>query len=154
MRMPATKLISATSDMKRYAKGYNEKGELMPPIPHFTASLYTVKTTTADMLNYLEAEVLEKDPAIRLSHQPAWGNPGSFSLGLFWQVTDDLGQGRWIKHSGYDGGSITLCSIHPEEKLGMIIGANDDSRQNNLYDLERNIREHLRYWKKSLANEH
>jgi CubicO group peptidase (beta-lactamase class C family) len=144
-QMPDTKLISDAADLTRYAKGYNEKGELMPPIPHATPSLYTTKTTTADMLNYLEANVLEKDPAIKLSHQPAWGNPKSFSLGLFWQVTDDPGQGRWIKHSGYDSGSITLCSVHPEEKLGIIIWANDDSRQNNLFDIERNIREHILY---------
>jgi len=57
--------------MTRYAKGYDDKGQLMPPMPEFTPSLYTVKSTTKDMLEYLQANVKEKNPAIRLSHD-AW----------------------------------------------------------------------------------
>ena len=107
-----------------------------------------MKTTTADMLKYLKVNIEEKEPAVKLSHKPEWGDPQSFSLGLFWQVTDDFGQGRWIKHTGYDFGSITMCSLHPDEKLGMILWANDDSRQNNLFDLERNIRESIQLLEK------
>jgi len=44
-----------TQDMTRYAKGYDDKGQLMPPMPEFTPSLYTVKSTTKDMLEYLES---------------------------------------------------------------------------------------------------
>lgn len=139
--MKNTKLISDPADLSHFADGYNEKGELMPRTPLMTPSLYTMKTTTADMLKFVASNVEEKLPEIRLSHTPQWGDPQTFSLGFFWQVTDDFGKGRWIKHSGFDYGSITLCSLHPEEKLGLIIWASDDSRQNNLFDLERCIRE-------------
>ena len=143
--MKDTKLISDPADLAHFATGYNENGDAMPTMPGMTSSLYTMKTTTTDMMRYLKANVEEKLPEILLSHQPQWGNPQSFSLGLFWQVTDDYRKGRWIKHSGFDYGSITLCSIHPEEKLGMIIWASDDSRQNNLFDLERSIREAVQF---------
>lgn len=139
--MKDTKLISDPADLMHFASGYNENGDLMPKMPGMTPSLYTMKTTTTDMLEYLKANIEEKLPEIVLSHQPQWGDPQSFSLGLFWQVTDDYEKGRWIKHSGFDYGSITLCSLHPKEKLGMIVWASDDSRQNNLFDLERSIRE-------------
>lgn len=139
--MKNTKLVSDPADLSHFAKGYNEKGELMPPTPFMTPSLYTMKTTTADMLKFLSKNAEEKLPEIILSHTPQWGDRQTFSLGLFWQVTDDFGKGRWIKHTGFDYGSITLCSLHPEEKLGLMIWASDDSRQNNLFDLERSIRE-------------
>jgi CubicO group peptidase (beta-lactamase class C family) len=148
LAMNNTKLISDAVDLPHFAKGYNDKGELMPSLAGMTASLYTMKTTTRDMLKFLSDNIEESRPEIKLSHTPLWGNPQSQSLGFFWQVADDFGLGRWIKHTGYDYGSITMCSLHPDEKTGVMIWASDDSRQNNLFDLERNIHESIRALKK------
>src|SRR6202049_4852648 len=138
--MTDTKLISDPQDMTRYARGYDEKGQLMPQMPEFTVSLYTVKSTTKDMLNYVEANVLESNPAIGLSHQQTWGDLKSFAVGLTWDMEDYYGRGTEIWHSGFDYGSITLCTAYPSLGFGMFLWANDDSRQSNLYDMERNIK--------------
>jgi CubicO group peptidase (beta-lactamase class C family) len=143
--MTDTKLISDPRDMTRYARGYDEKGQLMPQMPEYTPSLYTVKSTTKDMLNYVEANVLETNPAIRLSHQQTWGDLKSFAVGLTWDMEDYYGRGTEIWHSGFDYGSITLITAYPSLGFGMFLWANDDSRQGNLYDMERNIKENLEY---------
>jgi CubicO group peptidase (beta-lactamase class C family) len=143
--MRDTKLISDSADMNRYARGYNDKGDLMPQQPELTASLYTMKSTTQDMLEYLEANVQESNEAIRLSHQQTWGDIKSFGVGLTWNMSDYFGKGTWLKHSGFDYGSITLCSVYPSAQFGMILWANDDSRQGTLFDLERNIKDNLDY---------
>jgi CubicO group peptidase (beta-lactamase class C family) len=143
--MTDTKLNSDPEDMPRYARGYDEKGQLMPQMPEVTVSLYTVKSTTKDMLNYVEANVLETNPAIRLSHQQTWGDPKSFAVGLTWDMEDYYGRGLEFWHSGFDYGSISLCTAYPSLGFGMFLWANDDSRQGNLYDMERNIKENLEY---------
>jgi CubicO group peptidase (beta-lactamase class C family) len=143
--MTDTKLISDSQDMTRYARGYDEKRALMPQMPNYTVSLYTVKSTTKDMLNYVEASVLENNSAIRLSHQQTWGDPKSFAVGLTWDMEDYYGRGLEIWHSGFDYGSITLLTAYPSLGFGMFLWANDDSRQGNLYDMERNIKENLEY---------
>jgi hypothetical protein len=50
-----------------------------------------------------------------------------------------------VWHSGFDYGSITVLTAHPALGFGMFLWANDDSRQGNLFDMERNIKENLEY---------
>jgi len=73
----------------------------------------------------------------------------SFAVGIPWDMEKYYGKYNMIWHSGYDYGSITLCTAYPELKLGMFLWANDDTRQGNLYDMERSIRETLIYWESS-----
>jgi CubicO group peptidase (beta-lactamase class C family) len=143
--MTDTKLNSDPDDMARYAKGYDGEGKLMPQIPEFTASLYTVKSTTRDMLNYVRANALENNAAIKLSHQVTWGDLKTFAVGLTWEMQNDYDKGKWIFHTGFDYGSITVCSVSPGSRSGIILWANNDNRQGPLFDLERNIRESLDY---------
>ena len=145
-QMNDTKLASDPEDMSRYAKGYDDKGQLQPVMAEYTPSLSTIHSTTQDMVRYVEAQVVEKNPAIHLSHQVTWGDMKSFAVGYTWDMEQYYGKYKMIWHSGYDYGSITLCTSYPELNLGMFLWANDDSRQGNLYDMERSIRETLLYW--------
>ena len=137
--MKNTKSGMSNSDMKRYAKGYDAKGELQPTFDKESAPLPHVNSTTNDMLKFIEVNVAEKDEAIKLSHQPTYGDLKSFALGLVWEMRNTYEKGRGFWHSGFDPGYISLCSFYPEKNMGFILLATDDSRQNNLYDMERNI---------------
>ena len=97
------------------------------------------------MLEYLKANVGETNQAIRLSRQQTWGDLKSFAVGLTWDMENYYGRGTEIWHSGFDYGSITLLTAYPSLRFGMFLWANDDSRQGNLYDMERNIKENLEY---------
>lgn len=144
--MKDTKLASDPGDMPRYAQGYDEKGQLQPQMPHYTVTLSTIHSTMRDMMNYVEVNVREKNPVIRLAHQLTWGDLKTFAVGYTWDIEQYYGKYKMIWYSGYDYGSITLCTGYPELNLGMFLWANDDSRQGNLYDMERGIRETLLYW--------
>ncbi len=143
--MKDTKLSSNEEEMKRNAKGYGNKGQEMPQMPHNTPSLYSVHSTTKDMIRFVEANVKETDPAIRYSHQLTYGNMKTFGVGLAWDMEDYYNRYKQIWHSGFDYGSISLCTVYPTQNLGMWLWANDDSRQGNLYDMERNIRQEIQY---------
>jgi serine-type D-Ala-D-Ala carboxypeptidase/endopeptidase len=144
--MKDTKLSSDAGDISGYAQGYDDKGQPQPKMPEYTPSSSAIHSTTRDMMNYVEANVLEKGPVVQLSHQATWGNLKSFAVGYTWDMEQYYGKYKMIWHSGYDYGSITLCTCYPEFNLGMFLWANDDSRQGNLYDMERAIRETLLYW--------
>jgi CubicO group peptidase (beta-lactamase class C family) len=148
-QMKDTKLASDAGDMLRYATGYGDQGQLMPRMPEFTPSLSAIHSTTRDMMNYVLANVDEKDPSIRLSHKLSWGDMRSFAVGIPWDMEQYYGKYKMIWHSGYDYGSISLCTSYPELGMGIFLWANDDSRQNYLYDMERSIRETLLYWNSS-----
>jgi CubicO group peptidase (beta-lactamase class C family) len=143
--MKDTKLASDAEDMSRYAKGYGDQGQPMPRMPEFTPTLSAIHSTTRDMMNYVEANVRERDPAIRFSHRLTWGDMKTFAIGTTWDMENYYGQYKMIWHSGYDYGSISLCTSYPELNLGMYLWANDDSRQSYLYDMERSVREELLY---------
>jgi serine-type D-Ala-D-Ala carboxypeptidase/endopeptidase len=112
---------------------------------HFTVTLSAIHSTTQDMMNYLQANVEERNPAIRLSHRQTWGDLNTFAVGITWDMEQYYGKYKQVWHSGYDYGSISLCTGYPSLNLGMWLWANDDSRQGNLYDMEREIRDNLLY---------
>lgn len=138
-KMHDTKLNLSLKDTANIAIPYNEKGEPMEPMLKSTNSLFTIKSTTADMLKYIEANVQEKELPILLSHKPTYGDVRWFALGLTWMITDTWDKGLRIFHSGHDAGYNTLCTIYPQSTLGLVIMSNEDGRQGYLFDLEKKI---------------
>jgi hypothetical protein len=93
------------------------------------------------MLTFLEANLAEKDKAIKLTHQRTWGNSKGFAIGLGWMMNQtDTGE-RYIYHDGQTGiGFNTHCIFYPESKIGIIIIVNDIIDQDKVSGLERNIK--------------
>ncbi|HEX6426796.1 MAG TPA: serine hydrolase domain-containing protein [Niastella sp.] len=139
LKMYSTTLNLGAADMFRIAIPYNGKGEAMEPMLRSTESIFTIKSTPVDMLNYVEANVEEKELAILLSHKPTYGDVRWFSLGLTWMMTDNWDKGLRIFHSGHDAGYNTLCTMYPQSALGFVIMSNEDERQGYLFDLEKKI---------------
>lgn len=139
LKMFNTRLNVAAADTSRFAIPYNGKGEAMEPMLRSTESIFTIKSTPGDMLNYIEANVREKDLAILLSHKPTYGDVRWFAVGLTWMMTNSWDRGLRIFHSGHDLGYNTLCTIYPQSALGFVIMTNEDERQGYLFDLEKKI---------------
>ncbi|WP_207515177.1 serine hydrolase [Longitalea luteola] len=75
-------------------------------------------STVNDMMNYLDSQLREKDPAIRLTHQPTVNN-----IGLGWGVVEKNGV-RHLEHNGSEQGSVAHISVFPEMNSGCIVFAN------------------------------
>jgi CubicO group peptidase (beta-lactamase class C family) len=82
----------------------------------------TMNSTINDMVKYLQANLSEKDKAIRLTHQLTYGKKNGFGLGLGWMMDDSSNGGRYFYHGGNTKiGYNTLCTFYPAEDLGFII---------------------------------
>ncbi|TDQ11176.1 serine hydrolase domain-containing protein [Pedobacter metabolipauper] len=77
-----------------------------------------------DMLNYLDQQIKETYPAVKLSHQPTAGN-----VGLCWGIRNVNGL-RDIQHNGSTIGSLSHISAFLELGSGCVILSNQKSNLN------------------------
>jgi CubicO group peptidase (beta-lactamase class C family) len=108
---------------KNLASKYSANGKL---VPYWSSSPYTpagdgIVTCLNDMLNYVEAQISEADPAIKLTHQLTVNN-----MGLGWGIGNIGTKYKKYEHSGGTNGFSTNVRIFPEIKAGMVILANND----------------------------
>jgi CubicO group peptidase (beta-lactamase class C family) len=142
--MPDTK-TQIPLNSTRLAQGYDRNNK---PQPYLNLVDYyngpSMNSTIHDMLKYIKANLAERDPAIKLTHQPTWKDPEGGTIGLGWMIdTDDKGA-RVIHHEGHTGiGFNTLCLFYPGKGLGYIIIVNDNISQERLSDLQKSIQQHL-----------
>jgi CubicO group peptidase (beta-lactamase class C family) len=88
----------------RFIQGYDKDGQ---PQQYVNTKMFfggpSMNSTINDMLGYLKANIEEKDPAIRLTHQLTWGsNPKDFAIGLNWMFDLEDGEKDYY-HDGHTG---------------------------------------------------
>lgn len=138
--MMATKLQLSKRDSVLLAKGYDKNGKLMPELSFWRnvpAAGY-LKSTTADLLKYLQLNMDEDNPAIALAHKVTFKHTteDDADIGLCW-FSKDIGNGiRKVNHAGGSFGFTSYCLIYPSLGLGLVCLANDAGP-----DTERQLRE-------------
>jgi CubicO group peptidase (beta-lactamase class C family) len=138
--MLQTKPILTAAELKTAAQGHDRNNK---PVAYINLEGYfigpSMNSTLSDMVSYLEAQLAEKDPAIRLTHQRTFGKPGSFGLGLSWMMNRENGR-PYLYHDGNTKmGFNTLCTIYPKDKLGIVIMVNDVTSQEKVGKMENAI---------------
>jgi CubicO group peptidase (beta-lactamase class C family) len=138
--------------LSRFIQGYDGNGDAIKWVdlktntsPDINTNLFypggpSMNSTMNDMMKYLQAQLTERDPAVKLSHQLVWGNnPKDFAIGLNWMY--DLEDGvKDYYHSGHTGiGFNTVCEFYPTEQLGFMIVVNDIISQDKVSQLENEI---------------
>ena len=144
-----TRTVIPVSQIGRFIQGYDDKGNAITWYDlkknagaDINTNLFypggpSMNSTMNDMMKYLQAQLTESDPAIKLSHQLVWGsNPKDFAIGLNWMF--DLEDGiKDYYHSGHTGiGFNTLCEFYPTQNLGFMIVVNDNISQDKVAQLE------------------
>jgi CubicO group peptidase (beta-lactamase class C family) len=145
LSMYDTKSILSANEIKRMSQGYNDENEPQQ-YSNYTGFIGgpSMNSTVDDMLKYIEANILEKDKAIKLTHQLTWGNTNGFAMGLGWMINTDDYNERFIYHDGHTGiGFNTHCIIYPKQQLGFIVIVNDIIDQDRVTKLEKSIWEEL-----------
>jgi CubicO group peptidase (beta-lactamase class C family) len=133
----------SAANMNKFPQGYNGHGQAMPIIAlsQFITSP-SVNSTVHDMLKYIQANLDEKDPAIKLTHRVTFDDNNGTVIGLNWMMGKDDDGTLNIFHLGQTSAGFTsLCVFYPEEKTGYIIFVNDMISQGRLFDLEHYIRQ-------------
>jgi CubicO group peptidase (beta-lactamase class C family) len=147
-----TRTAIPAGQMSRFAQGYGDSGRA---IQWFDASDHSqryattlifnsggpsMNSTMTDMLKFTEANLVERDPAIRLTHQLTWRDSTGFAVGLNWMSNLYNGE-RYFYHSGHTAiGFNTLCTLYPREHLGIVIFVNDNVDQDRVSEVERTVR--------------
>lgn len=105
------------------AFGYNQNGGPTPAwdLGEFDAA-GGLRSTTADMLKYLNFNLQEKDEAVKLSHKPTFSGRQTLGLGWFIKKTKQGNTFTW--HNGATFGFSSLCGFVKEKDCSLVILAN------------------------------
>lgn len=82
-------------------------------------------SSTADMAKYAEWQLDERDPVIARAHQPIWGSPDNFAMGLIWDIGKTKDGERRLWHSGGTFGMSSQMILLPESQQAYVLLAND-----------------------------
>jgi len=113
---------------KLYAKGYNDRGMLMPEIPKDAGSSGILKSTLPDMIKYINYQLKEKDNLTKLSHKITWGNLENYGVGLGWFLKTNFDKKKEIWSSGGTFGFSSYSVLYPEIDFAVVVLANESDQ--------------------------
>lgn len=90
-----------------------------------------LRSTTADLVNYINANNAETNPAIKLSHQRTLGT-GQEGMALNWFIHSTPNGHRVLEHGGGTGGSRSSLDCFPQLNAGLVILTNSLANRNDL----------------------
>jgi len=131
LKMTNTFMTVPINKKQQLLQGYNDKGAPMPFIPEDAQAAGGMHSSIEDLTRYMQYHLEEKDPAVKMTHQPAWGDPNVFALGLNWFI-NKTGDGKLIVHD--DGTTLaftTYFMMYPELKFGVVLTTNMYSPTSN-----------------------
>lgn len=129
LKMGSTFFTVPTAKQALYARGYNEKGILIPDIPKNAGSAAGLKSSLADMMVYMKYQLEEKNEVVTMIHKPTWGKPESTAVGLVWYTKTNFDGKKDIWESGSTGGHSCLIDMYPERNFGIVILTNESDRE-------------------------
>ncbi|PJJ61026.1 serine hydrolase domain-containing protein [Hymenobacter chitinivorans] len=138
--MKDTKRVLSAPELPRFATGYDET---LRAQTHANYTGYwggaTMNSTPADLLTYVRANLAEKEPAVKLAHQPAWGT----RIGLGWMLDTDPDGQRRIFHNGHSIGFNTRCVLYPGQQTGIVVLVNEAISQDRVTEMEEYLKQQL-----------
>jgi len=132
---------SASADRPR-ATGYNDQGAEVAASGLAAGLQYSA----SDMVRYVAHQLDEQDEAVALSHKSTWDTlDKQQSIALFW-IGSKVEGGRRLRYSGGTPGFTSFCDLYPDQKLGIVLLANnsDEQAQDRLKKASESIVEAIR----------
>lgn len=139
-----TKRVLSPAEQARYAIGYEtpQRGQAHVNYTGYWGGT-TLNSTPADLLRYAQANLAERDPAVRLAHQPTTTLPEGYAVGLVWRLDTDATGSRRIYHSGHFPGYNTWVAFYPGQDVAVVLLVNDNISQDRLTELGQQLKQAL-----------
>lgn len=139
--MTSTQATVTSDTSQQRAVGYNGRGHRMPYLPPLLAAAGGVSSTIQDMLRYMMFHLDTAGSVARRSQQPIFGDPATFSEGLFWRVNDLADGEKRVWHTGGTFGFSSYCVLYPRSQIGIVLLSNemDKASQGELVDIAERI---------------
>lgn len=127
LKMENTRIELGKNDSPRFAKCYNEKGELTAPWDMGALQgSGAIRSTLNDMVRYTQAQLGQLhsslDRAILLTHQITFQSDEN-TMGLGWRIEKQKNNIYW-HHSGGTGGFRSFVGFDKKRLLGIVILSN------------------------------
>lgn len=126
----------AAASPPHLVQGYDPGG---PAMPALTAPVVrpagALRYSTSDMARYIAAQLAVRDPAIALTHQPAWGTVDADAIGFHWMIRKTADSQIYMRHSGGTFGFSAYCEFYPGEGYGIVLLGNRAGAQDTLGSL-------------------
>ena len=120
--------MASGTDKARAAKmatGYTADGRVAPVWDaQVTRAAGGLRYSTRDMARYVARQLDESDAAIKLTHQPQWGDPGEFAIGFNWVIDTMIDGQRRLSHSGGTFGFASYMEVYPGTGYGVVLLTN------------------------------
>ncbi len=126
--MGNTNVLFTKVNQRLIAKGYSEKGNLMPYNPPMLDAAGGIYSNVTDMLYYLRFHLNELDEVVTLSHMITTGKINEHAIGLNWQEKLNTDKKRKIWQSGSTFGFSSYCVIYPDLNIGIVLLTNESDR--------------------------
>ena len=106
-------------------KGYGPGGFATPPLTEpVIRAAGGLRYSAADMARYIAGQLAARDPAMKLTHQPAWGSPDVGAIGFHWNIAKTVDSQTYLRHSGGTFGFSAYCDFYPGQDYGIVLLAN------------------------------
>lgn len=141
LRMNHTYFEVPERDIRRFTSGHDAGGRVMPYIPVYDVPALGLRSTIGDMTRYIRFQLEEIDPAVRMTHQPKWGDTNTFAVGMNWFMGKTFDGKRKINSDGTTFGFTTCILLYPALKYGVVLMSNtyDPNSNDRLGDAAENI---------------
>jgi CubicO group peptidase (beta-lactamase class C family) len=114
------------------AKAYSKRRVEMPPMTARAAvPSGGLRYSAADLARFLLAQVAAKDPAIGLTHRPAWGDPAEGAVGFNWKLGQTAEGEPMLNTSGGTFGFSSYIELRPALGYGIVLLANRPGEAQN-----------------------
>jgi CubicO group peptidase (beta-lactamase class C family) len=125
--MKDTKINLSDVEMKRFVRGHNNEGRVIPFWNvHGVEGAGALRSTTRDMLKYAAFNLQAKNKAVQMSQRVQWQSPKvTARLGLGWEIQTTPSGFRRLGHSGGTGGFRSYLALYPELKFGIVVMTNN-----------------------------
>jgi CubicO group peptidase (beta-lactamase class C family) len=125
--MEETRIVLTEDMKKRLARGHNPAGEVANWEIPTLAGAGALRSTAADMLTFLEANMGIKNtsllPAMKMAHEPHVQAGNGMKVGLAWHIRDN-GKTQIVWHNGGTGGYRTFCGFVKDKNVGVVVLSN------------------------------
>ncbi|MGO4292100.1 serine hydrolase domain-containing protein [Chitinophaga sp. RAB17] len=132
LQMKDTRIDITSLPTSRIAWPHNEQRQVVPlwDISKLPA-MGALRSSTADMVKFINANNKETSPAIALSHNVTFGTEKE-GMGLNWFIHSTPDGYKVLEHSGGTGGSRSSLECFPQLNSGFVILTNSLANRNNL----------------------